>query len=85
MQKPAERLLVCSTLVAIHTNRRIIGITIHAIVMTIRLRLVRMRRDSRVAGINTGKNLIVGRVDMAIAAARTLVRNQEISMVEDRA
>ena len=52
--------------------------------MTIRLRLVRMRRDSRVAGINTGKNLIVGRVDMAIAAARTLVRNPERRMVEDR-
>src|SRR5882724_384252 len=69
---------------AIHANRGVIGVTAHATVMTIRLPLVRMRRISRMAGIDTGKYLIVGRVDMAIAAARTLVRNPERRMVENR-
>src|ERR1700757_107304 len=43
-----------------------------------------MRRISCMASINTGKYLIVGRVDVAIAATRTLVRNPECRMVENR-
>lgn len=52
--------------------------------MTIRLRLVRMGRISRMAGIDTGEDRIVGGIDMAIAATRTIVRNPEVSMVEYR-
>lgn len=69
---------------AIHANRGVIGVTAYATVTCIRIRLVRVRGISCMAGIDTGKDLIVSRVDMAITAARALVRNSERRMVENR-
>lgn len=51
---------------AIHTNRGVIGVTAYATVMCIRIRLVRVRRISRMAGADTRKDRIVGRINMAI-------------------
>ena len=68
----------------IHANRGVIGVTIHATVMTVRLRLVRMRRIPIVAGIDTGEDRIVGGINVAVGAHRAVVRNPEVSMVEYR-
>ena len=52
---------------AIHANRGVIGVTTHSAVMCIRVGLVCMRRISRMAGADTRKDRIVGRIDMAIS------------------
>ena len=69
---------------AIHANGGVIGVAAYATVMRIRIRLVGVWRISRVAGADTGENRVVGGVDMAIGARRTLVRNPEVRMVEYR-
>jgi len=68
---------------AIHANRGVIGVAADAIVIVIRILLVRVRRISCVAGIDTGKDRVVGRIDVAIGATRTLVRDLEVGMVEN--
>lgn len=52
--------------------------------MGIRILLVCVRRVSRVAGVDAGKDRVVGRIDVAIGTRRTVVRNSERSMVEHR-
>jgi len=68
--------------VAIHANRRVIGVPAHTVVTCIRIRLVRMRRIAGMASIDTGEDCVIRRIDMAIAAARTIVRNPERRMGE---
>ena len=87
LQTPAESVsLPSSTLVAIYTNRRVIGVAAHASVIAVRLLLVRMRRISCMARVNTGEDRIVGRIDMAVGTSRLTVsvREPEIGVVEDR-
>ena len=69
---------------AIHANRSVIGVTAYATVMCIRIRLVRMRRISRMAGADTRKDRVVGRINMAIGTRGAIVRNPEVGMVEYR-
>ena len=68
---------------AVHANRGAIDVTAHAIVIVIRIRLIRMRRISCMASVDTGKDRVVGRIDVAIGTARPVVRNTKIRMVED--
>ena len=43
-----------------------------------------MWRIARMASADAGEQRIIGRINMAIGTARTVVRNPEVSMVEDR-
>ena len=74
-----------STLMAIHANRCVIRVSTHSIVMGIRTRLVRVWRIARMASIDTGEDRVIRRIDMAVAATRTVMRNLERRMVENRA
>ena len=69
----------------IHANRGVIRVSANATVMGIRILLVRVRRIPGVTGIDTGKDRVVGRIDMAIGTRRTIVGNSEGGMVENRA
>lgn len=67
----------------IHANRRVIRVPTHVAVTLIRIRLVRVRRIARVACVDAGEDRVIRRIDMAVAATRTVMRNPERRMVKD--
>lgn len=74
-----------STLVAVHTNRGVVRISTDTAVIRICLRFARMRRTySRMTSINAGECRIIGGINMAVGANRSVVRNYERSMAENR-
>ena len=77
--------LPTSTLVAIHANRGVIRIAAHTLMAIIRIRLVRVRRISVMAGTDAGEDRVIRGIDVAIGANRTVVRNPEPGVVENRA
>ena len=68
----------------VHADRGVIGVPTHAAVNCVCLRLVCMRRISRMASADAGEDRIIGGINMAIGTARTVVWNPEVSMVENR-
>ena len=53
--------------------------------MCVRSRLVRVRRIPRVACADARENRVIRRIDVAIGAGRAVMRNLEVTMVENRA
>ncbi len=68
----------------VHADRGVIRVPAHTPVLTVRIRLVRVWRIPCMASADAGEDRIIGRINMAIGTARTVVRNPEISMVKDR-
>ena len=67
----------------VDADRCVISVPTHAAVKCVRLRLVCMWRIPCMASADAGEDRIIGRINMAIGTARTVVRNPEVGMVEN--
>lgn len=71
---------------AIHANRSVIAVAAYAVVIIVRILLIRVRRiHARVTCIDTREDRIIRGINMAIGADRIVVWYLEVRVAEDRA